>query len=53
MVECLNCGERREQPERACPRCTYVGWAWTHDLDEMLRRLLRERPLEVRRIHAV
>ena len=27
MVECLNCGKRREQPEHECPRCSYVGWA--------------------------
>jgi hypothetical protein len=53
MVECLNCGERREVPERPCPRCTYVGWAWAHELDETLRRLLRERPLDRRYLHAV
>jgi hypothetical protein len=53
MVECLNCGQRREVPDCPCPRCEYVGWAWAHDLDEALRRLLRMRPLDRRRLHAV
>jgi Zn ribbon nucleic-acid-binding protein len=50
MVECLNCGKRRQLPETDCPRCGYVGWAFTRDLDESLRRLLRERTLVDRRI---
>lgn len=50
MVECLNCGKRRELPEDACPRCAYVGWAPSEDLDEELRRLLRERSVAGRRI---
>jgi hypothetical protein len=53
MVECLNCGERRDAPEAACTRCQYVGWAWAHDLDEALRRLLRDRPPERRRVRIV
>jgi hypothetical protein len=50
MVECLNCGKRRELPETECPRCDYVGWAFVEDVDEALRRLLRDRPLADRRI---
>jgi len=34
MVECLNCGKRRQLPETECPRCAYVGWAFVDDLDE-------------------
>jgi len=50
MVECLNCGKGRAQPESECPRCAYVGWALARDLDESLRRLLRDRTLGDRRI---
>ncbi len=50
MVECLKCGERRELPEEECPRCSYVGWAFVEELDEALRRLLRDRSLADRRI---
>jgi hypothetical protein len=50
MVECLNCGKRRKEPEHECPRCSYVGWAMVEDLDESLRRRLRERVLPDRRI---
>ena len=35
-----------------CPRCGYVGWAPSLTLDEALRRRLRIRPLESRRLHA-
>jgi hypothetical protein len=52
MVECLNCGKRREDPTRECPRCSYVGWASVADLNETLRRRLRERVLTDRRIRA-
>jgi hypothetical protein len=50
MVECLNCGQRRELPEHECPRCAYVGWAMVEELNETLRRQLRERGLPERRI---
>jgi hypothetical protein len=50
MVECLNCGMRREVPEHECPRCSYVGWAYVEELDEGLRRRLRERIVPNRRI---
>jgi hypothetical protein len=50
MIECLSCGKRRQLPETDCPRCRYVGWAFARDLDESLRRVLRERPLADRRI---
>jgi Zn-finger nucleic acid-binding protein len=58
-VECLGCGRERvlERPPRRqvdtdeCPRCKYVGWAPSEELDETLRRRVRTRPLERRRIH--
>jgi hypothetical protein len=50
MVECLNCGKRRENPEHECPRCSYVGWATVEDLNETLRKQLRDRVLRERRI---
>jgi hypothetical protein len=53
MVECLQCGERRAAPEPACPRCSYVGWAYAHDLDEPLRRALRDHPPAERGLPAV
>jgi len=53
LVECLQCGERRDIAERPCARCSYVGWAATRDLNESLRRLLRERPPADRRLRAV
>jgi hypothetical protein len=52
MVECLNCGKRRKLPETECQRCAYVGWAYTRDLNETLRRLLRDRSVADRRIRA-
>ena len=59
VVECLNCGETRRissAPSRPsdpndCPRCGYVGWAEAASLTETLRRALRERPVETRRMH--
>jgi hypothetical protein len=60
QVECLNCGYRRSVLETEqhtgqdeCPRCRYVGWAASAELSEHTRRLLRERPLERRRLRAV
>jgi hypothetical protein len=50
MVECLNCGLRRDDPDHECTRCSYVGWASVEELDESLRRRLRERLLPDRRI---
>jgi len=52
MVECLNCGERRQVPEHECPRCAYVGWASVAELNESLRQKLRDRVLASRRIRA-
>jgi hypothetical protein len=54
-VECLRCGDVREIAGRdagECPRCEYVGWALVADLTEKLRRILRERPPERRRLYA-
>jgi len=57
-IECLRCGElrpvetgpggRRDGGE--CPRCLYVGWAVSAELSETLRRILRDRPPERRRL---
>jgi hypothetical protein len=59
-VECLRCGNRRTAERQSrhvdageCPRCGYVGWAASVELTEPMRRALRERPVERRRIHAV
>jgi hypothetical protein len=59
-IECLHCGDVRVLAPVAhervdggeCPRCTYVGWAASVELDEAERRRLRTRPLERRRLHA-
>ena len=59
-VECLRCGDTREVPAKAddhvdageCERCEYVGWALVADLTEKIRRVLRERPPERRRLYA-
>jgi hypothetical protein len=60
QVECLSCGYRRAvraygRPSALdeCPQCRYVGWASSAELSEQTRRLLRERPLDRRRLHAV
>jgi hypothetical protein len=60
QVECLNCGHRRavldaelRSAEDECPRCRYVGWASTAELSERTRRMLRERPVERRRLRSV
>ena len=60
IVECLRCGDVRQVPARKghnvnageCKRCDYVGWASVSDLTEKLRRILRERPPERRRLYA-
>ena len=60
LVECLRCGDVRQVSSRqganvdagACRRCDYVGWASVTDLTDKLRRLLRERPPERRRLYA-
>jgi hypothetical protein len=59
-IECLRCGATRQVPAREhahldageCERCEYVGWALVADLTEKLRRVLRERPPERRRLYA-
>jgi Zn ribbon nucleic-acid-binding protein len=48
-VECLRCGKQRDYRDDECPRCGYVGWARSSQLDERHRRRLRERSLELRR----
>ena len=61
QVECLACGAARSvvQPERRrlepgeCLRCGYVGWARREELTETLRRALRERTTERRRLRPV
>lgn len=59
-VECLRCGATREIHAREhahvdtgeCDRCEYVGWALVAELNERVRRVLRERPPERRRLYA-
>lgn len=59
-IECLRCGHVRQALARPggnvdageCDRCEYVGWAFVGDLTEKLRRMLRERPPERRRLYA-
>ena len=59
-IECLGCGERRtlhpdshhRLEEGECPRCRYVGWAATAEIDETLRRRVRTRPPQRRRLYA-
>jgi hypothetical protein len=56
VVECLRCGESRPftpgpwryEEAGVCPRCQYVGWAFSNDLSERTRRLFRELPLDGR-----
>jgi len=58
-IECLRCGDVRvlHPPSHhhldagECPRCRYVGWALSAEVDETLRHRLRARPLERRRLH--
>ena len=59
-IECLGCGDgrlawpksQRHLDGGACLRCGYVGWAYSAEIDEGLRRVLRERPPERRRLRA-
>jgi DNA-directed RNA polymerase subunit RPC12/RpoP len=58
-IECLRCGKRRvlhpeshhRLEEGECPRCRYVGWAATAEIDETVRRRVRTRSPERRRLH--
>ena len=54
-IECLRCGEarsfsrsHRSHEAGECPRCRYVGWAFSAELTERSRKLLRDVPLERR-----
>jgi Zn ribbon nucleic-acid-binding protein len=56
-VECLSCGATREMALQSrpgesgeCVRCGYLGWAEHETLNDTLRRLLRESPLQRRRL---
>jgi hypothetical protein len=56
-IECLRCGALRAPVSSEtrrdvgdCPRCGYAGWAPSTELNEALRRLLRDRPPERRRL---
>jgi hypothetical protein len=55
LVECLRCGERRDdlRQEPECPRCGYLGWARAVELTENIRKRLRDRPPESRRLRVV
>jgi hypothetical protein len=57
VVECLRCGSSSEadasplrQANPECPKCGYVGWAPVGALSERERRIMRDRPLERRRL---
>jgi Zn ribbon nucleic-acid-binding protein len=60
-VECLSCAARRvivgEDDHHVdageCHRCGYVGWARSDDLSAAVRRQLRDRPVERRRLRTV
>ena len=59
IVECLRCGEPRlllralrQVEAHECARCGYLGWAESQTLTELERRVLRDRPLEKRRLRA-
>jgi hypothetical protein len=45
--------ERRRLEPGECTRCGYVGWARRGELTETLRRALRERTTERRRLRPV
>ena len=55
-IECLRCGQSRSFARQSrqcheageCPRCRYVGWAFSTELSERSRKLLRDIPLERR-----
>ena len=36
-----------------CPRCGYLGWAEVDELTESVRKALRDRPVELRRLRVV
>jgi ribosomal protein L37E len=51
LVECLRCGwPRRQERHDECPHCGYTGWAPTEKLTEHDRKLIRDRPVERRRL---
>jgi hypothetical protein len=60
-VECLSCGARRiivggarhHVDAGECHRCGYVGWALADELTAVVRRQLRERPVERRGLRTV
>jgi hypothetical protein len=60
-IECLCCGQVRAVAQLLgqrvdpgeCSRCGYLGWAPSRALDEVSRRLLRDRPLAKRRLRQV
>jgi hypothetical protein len=54
IIECLQCGKTRTSGGRPeCPRCGYLGWAEPDALTERVRKVLRSRPPELRRIRPV
>jgi hypothetical protein len=54
LAECLSCGQVRERTSAdECARCAYVGWAPAQQLTEPERKLVRDRPLERRRLRSV
>jgi len=51
QIECLACGAVRpasgdhRNNQHECPRCRYLGWAYSADLGETTRGLIRDRAL--------
>ena len=48
QIECLCCGAQRVMLERDagdCPRCHYLGWTYSEDLDGWTQRLIANRGL--------
>ena len=56
VIECLCCGRPRDvlsvsghvDDAGLCPRCGYVGWAYSSERSEHARKLFRDLPLERR-----
>jgi hypothetical protein len=51
QIECLCCGAERIMIGRDagdCPRCHYLGWTYSDELDGWTRRMIVNRELGVR-----
>ena len=48
MCGCYSPGPLRCDDAGDCPRCQYVGWAYSSELSERTRKLFRDLPVERR-----